>query len=242
MVNQEVVQGPKLPYVSWRSFWTFIEDLRVSEHAPQVIDNSIWGPNRSGALRSQLGIALRFLGLLEGERTSTPAFHKLVEDPDPVLVLKTLIEERFAPVIALGLENATLKQVDETLAQMGAGQGDTLRKSRVFFINAAEHAGLPLGPYLKKSATASKSGAPRKKTAKRAAGQTPAKPIVPAGDEFSLDLRSAGQVRVVITAPLWELDEHDLEFVLAVRKMVLGYTKTAGSTAKSTDAADEGSA
>jgi hypothetical protein len=40
-----------------------------------------------------------------------------------------------------------------------------------------------------------------------------------------LDLRSAGQVKVTITAPLWELDESDMQFVLDLRRMVLSYNE-----------------
>jgi len=169
------------------------------------------------------------LGYLDGEeekRSSTPALDELVTADDPRPVFRRVIEERYAPVIAVGLKNATVKQVDETLLEMGAGTGDTLRKTRVFFINAAEFAGLDLGPYLKKAAgTPPRTGVARRKPARRTPPQTPTRPVGTGTNEFALDLRSAGQVKVTITAPLWELDESDMQFVLDLRRMVLSYNE-----------------
>lgn len=223
-VNHEVERGSKLPYVPWKSFWTFIEDLRARGSTPQVIDNTVWGPTRSGQVRSQLGIALRFLGLMDEDKSATGQLDELVSADDPVPILRSIIEDRYKSVVALGLDNATVRQVDLALSELGAGTGDTLRKTRVFFLQGADFAGIPLGPYLKKA----EGGSPprpsgTRKRAKRAVA-APERKTSQSGDDYSIELGSGGRLDVRLSVKFWDLDEGDMQFVLALRKMLREYS------------------
>ncbi|MDD4465958.1 MAG: hypothetical protein PHY25_04705, partial [Dehalococcoidales bacterium] len=51
------------PYVSYRSFWNFLDRLR--EAVPARIDRSYWGDKFSGSTGTQLMGALRYLGLID---------------------------------------------------------------------------------------------------------------------------------------------------------------------------------
>jgi hypothetical protein len=160
-----------VPYVAWRTFWTFIEELRSTGSAPQVIDGSVLGENRSGAARSQLLIALRFLVLADQNKQKTSALDDLVATDDPSAQLRALLGQAYAPVFGVGLENATVGQVNDTLTSMGSGQGETLRKARMFFLNAATDAGVELGPHLRMK-KASRAGNGPRKPRQRAAAQS----------------------------------------------------------------------
>ena len=152
---------PTPPYIGFKPFWTFIEELRASGHAPQILDNTVLGANRSGAARSQLLVALRFLGLVDDDRRKTIDLDDLVKTDDPVATLGVMISARYSPLFALNLSTATPAQVDKALGEMGAGMGETLRRSRQFFIRAAQFSGHTIGPFLAKSVPAGTTGTPR---------------------------------------------------------------------------------
>ena len=69
------------PYTSYRTFRTFIDDLR--EHGvPSRIDRSVL-TRFSGVVGSQLMHALRFLGLIEDDGRPTPRLRELVTRMGP---------------------------------------------------------------------------------------------------------------------------------------------------------------
>ena len=116
---------------------------------------------RGGSARSELYTALRFFGHIDAEKRPTPALIAATDDLT-VETLRTMIETRYAPVIALGLETATPRQVDDVLVEMGATPS-TIGRARTFFLNAAEEAGIEVGRPLKTArAPAAKRRSPRK--------------------------------------------------------------------------------
>jgi hypothetical protein len=155
------------PYISFRTFWNFIEELHEHLPLPQVIDSSVLGSNRSGAARSQLLIALRFFGLIDDDKRPTARLQELVESPDQAK-LRAMLEKYYAPVIAIDLETAAGSQFDEALRDLGAGQGSTLRKARTFFLNAADEAGIEVGRTLKQAPGPPRTTRPRARRKRRA--------------------------------------------------------------------------
>lgn len=148
------------PYLSFRTFWNFIEELHEHLPLPQVIDSSVLGSNRSGAARSQLLIALRFFDLIDEDKRPTANLKALVESPDQGK-LRALLENHYAPVIAIDLKTAAGSQFDEALRDLGAGQGSTFRKARTFFLNAADEAGIEVGRTLKQAPAPPRTSKPR---------------------------------------------------------------------------------
>jgi hypothetical protein len=210
------------PYAGWGPFWTFIEELRASGHAPQVVDNTILGANRSGAARSQLLVALRFLGLVDGERHKTAKLDELVTTSDPKKVIGKLLLDCYGPVFDLNLNTATEAQVDKVLADMGAGTGDTLRRTRQFFIRAAQFSDLTLGPFLAKSSPSAPMKAARKRTRVKRAPAPERTPAATGGDEYSVDL-SGGRVTVSVSVNLWELTKPERDFVIDLIDKLKGF-------------------
>jgi hypothetical protein len=150
--------GPKAPYGGFGTFWNFVGQLGEHGSLPQVLDRSVMG-NRGGSARSELYMALRFFGLMDEDKKPTNQLHALAADPTATQ-LKALVEQAYAPVVALGLGTATPTQVGEALVKMGTSPS-TVARSRTFFLHAAEHAGIEIGKTLK--TTRAPSTGPRRK-------------------------------------------------------------------------------
>jgi hypothetical protein len=151
------------PYGAYRTFWNFI--LSLAEHPlPQVIDNSVMG-TRGGSAKSELYGALRFFDLIDAAKRPTPTLHGLVGNPTADQ-MRELVLTHYQPVIALGLETATPRQVDEVLQKLGTS-GGTTAKARTFFIHAAQDLGIEVGRTLATSrapTTTRRRRAPRAKS------------------------------------------------------------------------------
>lgn len=167
------------PYVAFSTFWNFLQELHGRGSAPQVFEASVFGPTRSGATRSQLLIALRFFGFIDGEKRATDRLRMFLQQPDQE-ALRELVEAAYAEIIALDLQTATPGQVDEVLREMGAGQGATLRKARTFFVHAAKQAGIEVGPHLatgtgsvRTSSSSSRKGRGRRTTSMESTSSEP---------------------------------------------------------------------
>jgi hypothetical protein len=137
----KLLADSKPPYGAWRTLWGFI--LGLAEHPlPQFIDNSVM-EGRSGSTKSELYVGLRFFGLIDAEKRPTPTLHWLVSSPT-LDRMRDLVVRHYQPVIELGLETATPRQLDEALLALGSGNG-TIPKARAFFLHAAQDVGVELG-------------------------------------------------------------------------------------------------
>src|SRR5271163_794479 len=96
------------PYTSYRTFKTFIEDLR--EHGvPSRIDRSVL-TRFSGVVGTQLMHALRFLGLIDDEGRPTQLLGELANTQGGAewpVTLSQALREAYAPIFAIDLETAT---------------------------------------------------------------------------------------------------------------------------------------
>ena len=150
----------KPAYGGFQTFWNFI--LQLAEHGvPQRLDRSVMG-SRGGSSRAELYIALRFFGLMHETKEPTGELYGLASDPTKD-ALRQLVERSYASVIALDLDTATPRQVDERLEALGATPS-TVSRSRTFFLNAAEQAGIEVGRLLKTNRAP--TSAPRRRSTK----------------------------------------------------------------------------
>jgi hypothetical protein len=152
----------KPPYGGFRTFWNFVQQLHEHRPLPQILDRSVMG-QRGGSARSELYTALRFFRLIDAEKRPTEKLETVVSDPTPAQ-LRWLVESEYASLIALDLTTATPRQVDERLAEMGATPS-TVARSRTFFLNAAEEAGIEVGRLLKTARAP--SSAPRRRAPRK---------------------------------------------------------------------------
>jgi len=139
--------GPKPPWGGYGSFWNFVSKLRDEDGGiPQVLDRSIMA-NRGGSARTELYAALRFFLLIDDDKRPTDTLRMLAENPTPER-MRAIVEICYEPVIDLGLATATATQVGDALVGMGATPSTVVR-ARTFFLNAADHTGIPIGNTLK---------------------------------------------------------------------------------------------
>lgn len=175
----------KPPYGGFRTFWNFIEQLSEDGNVPQRLDRSVMG-SRGGSSRAELYIALRFFRLMTEEKAPTTALHETAADPTPQK-LRELVERSYAPVITLGLKDATPRMVDEALSKLGATPS-TVQRSRTFFLNAAEEAGIPLGKTLKNNRAPTTAPRKRPKRTPKPKGPAEEKPAAKDGKDGLPDL------------------------------------------------------
>ncbi len=135
------------PYTSYRTFRTFIEDLR--EHGlPSRVDRSVL-TRFSGVVGMQLTHALRFLGLIEDDGRPTQRLRELVNAEDAGRWRETLLDllrREYAPLFAIDLESATPSHFHDTFRKAFPAADAVVQKCVTFFLYAANDAGLTMSP------------------------------------------------------------------------------------------------
>lgn len=165
---------PKLltpPYGSFKTLVNFSNDVRDGGHVPLQIDRSVM-PKLSGSAQFETIAALRFLGLVAGEKTVKPTalFESFVmaEDQERPAVLRGMLLKAYDFLLGipeLDIERASGQQVIEIFRQQGLG-GSTVGRAISFFLAAAREAGIKVSHNVKPEKTASSSG--KSKRAKKA--------------------------------------------------------------------------
>ncbi len=168
--GSEKTRSPRTaPYTSYRTFKTFIEDLR--EHGvPSRIDRSVL-TRFSGAVGGQLMHALRFLGLIDDEGRTTQRFRELVIAHGGAQWPETLshtLHQAYAPMFAIDLETATPSHFSATFRKAFPAADAVVQKCVTFLLYAAADAGL------KVSARILKGRKPRSLAPRRTSRRTPA--------------------------------------------------------------------
>jgi Family of unknown function (DUF5343) len=165
------------PYTSYRTFRTFIEDLR-EQGVPSRIDRSVL-TRFSGVVGTQLLHALKFLGLVQEEGRPTVVLVDLVNAygaADWADKLLELIRQNYAPMFAIDLENATPSHFSEAFRKAFPAADAVVQKCVTFFLYAASDAGVKISARVLKGRKP-RSAPPRKRLAPLAAEtREPARP------------------------------------------------------------------
>src|SRR5271165_3333960 len=133
------------PYTSYRTFKTFIEDLR-EQGVPSRIDRSVL-TRFSGVVGTQLTHALRFLQLIDDQGRPTERLKELVHAegagrwPETVLAL---MRQEYAPIFAIDLETATPSHFNEAFRKAFPAADAVVQKCVTFFLYAANDAGVKI--------------------------------------------------------------------------------------------------
>jgi hypothetical protein len=205
----------KPPYGGYQTFWNFI--IQLSENPlPQRLDRSVMG-SRGGSSRADLYTALRFFGLIDADKAPTSALRALVSEPTAEK-LRALVQQRYAPVLALGLDTATPRQVDEALAALGATPS-TIGRSRTFFLNIAEATGIDVGHTLKTARTPTSS--PRRRSKAKAKPKSTEGPLASAVNNGLPPLVKALVSKMPTEADGW--DERDAKQWLQLLPSAIAY-------------------
>lgn len=169
------------PYVSYRTFYNFIE--RLQQHMPSRIDRSYWGELLSGSNGTQLMAALRFLYLIDVNGKPMELLKRLVEARGEARtrILHEIADDSYGFVLksSLDLESATYAQLMEVFHNTFQLTDDVSRKCVKFFIALASDAGLKISPFITRKTRSIRTNAGTKLSSRKTAIRTKQNVLVP---------------------------------------------------------------
>jgi hypothetical protein len=207
------------PYTSYRTFKTFIEDLR-QRGVPSRIDRSVL-TRFSGVVGTQLMHALRFLGLIEDHGGPTQRLRELVNAQGAGHWPKQLLEllrRQYAPMFAIDLETATPSHFNEAFRKAFPAADAVVQKCVTFFLYAANDAGVKISGRVMKGRKP-RSPAPRRKhpSAHAPAKEFEAGPSRPQPDAARLEGKKPSEILLMHLDPN-EMDDEQQAAVWTLLK------------------------
>lgn len=214
-------------YVGWGTFKNFILE-GMKDGPPNVIDKSIMS-GMAGGLQGHLLSSLKFLGLIDDRGVPLEPLLKLTtgNEADQKETLAAIIHQRYAALIAIGLERASMKQLLDTLETAFRVSGETKEKAARFFISAAQFAGISLSRHIleggissgrrraaKRPATAPIAEVERSREAKPPVPTSPTTPLV--GESRTVTLASGGTLTLSASVGFMKLAKADRDFVFGL--------------------------
>ncbi len=149
MANDAQEKKLSTPYISWKTFTSFIGNIRGQ--VPAQIDPSVLR-TMSGTARSQLTSALRFLDLVETDATTKDSLRKLADSYNTDQwkpQLQDLIAHAYQRVVNdLKLESATPAMLRERFRSNGGVEGGTIDSAVRFYLSALKEAEIPFSSHL----------------------------------------------------------------------------------------------
>ena len=207
------------PYTSYRTFKTFIEDLRENG-VPSRIDRSVL-TRCSGVVGTQLMHALRFLGLIEDQGRPTQRLKELVNAHGAARwpeKLSELLRQVYAPMFAIDLETATPSHFNEAFRRAFPAADAVVQKCVTFFLYAANDAGVKISGRVLKGRKP-RSPTPRKKPglAQPKAKEIEARPFEPQPVAPLLEGKKPSEILLTHLDPK-EMDEGEQAAVWTLMK------------------------
>ncbi len=139
------------PYISYRSFRTFLDDLQ--QGVPARIDRSYWGERMSGSTGNQLVAALRFLNLIDAAAVPTERLRKLtmLKGSSRTDHLKQMTQESFSFLSGkVDTMTGTYSQLEEAFNAAYQLTPDVRRKCIKFYVAIAGESGITLSSFITK--------------------------------------------------------------------------------------------
>jgi hypothetical protein len=173
------------PYVSYRTFYNFVE--RLQQHMPSRIDRSYWGELLSGSNGTQLMAALRFLYLIDINGKPMEILKRMVEvrGEQRAKILHDVTDDAYGFVLksSLDLESATYAQLVEVFHSTYQLTDDVSRKCVKFFIALAADAGLKISPFITKRTRSAHSGTGTKASSRKMVIRTNRNLLIPQNED-----------------------------------------------------------
>lgn len=228
---QQATDNGKVNSAAYLPFRTFTSSVDALEHGiPKQIDRTIWR-NQAGTVQSQILMALRFLGFVDGSDCPTQLLHDYVEQKEHrEQTMARVIKTAYAEVVKHDLTKMTPKMLDDSFDSLGVS-GDTKRKAVTFFLKAAKFADIPMHPLL--AAQVRNTGPRGKRKADRKISDDATTTIkvttrtpsgVQASNTRSVRLKSGGTVTMTLAYDPFSLSMEDREFVFDLIDKLQGYS------------------
>ncbi|MDV2989453.1 MAG: DUF5343 domain-containing protein [Dehalogenimonas sp.] len=151
------------PYVSYRTFWNFLDGLKAA--IPARIDRSFWGDKFSGSTGGQLISALKYLKMIDAAGIPTLRLRQIVfaKGQQRSDLLQQLAHEAYPFFLqALDPATATYSQLEEKLRENFPITADVNRKCIKFFIGMADEAGITLSSFITRKSRTSRATTAKK--------------------------------------------------------------------------------
>ena len=228
-------------YIPWKTFMNTLDALAKS--MPNRIDKSAF-VGQSGAIQSQLLLTFKFFGLINDDLKPTPTLDALAVTDEAArkAAMRKLIEEKYAPLIALNLLKTTPSEFAEKMTEAYGISGDTRLKATRFFLNAAEYLGIQVSHLLLRDKTKpiGNTTTTRKKRTNKprpddvddddAGDEDDAPPA--AAESRSVELRSGGTLTLSATTKFMSLSAADRKFVFELIDSLEAYETQDGFIGK----------
>ncbi len=149
MDNDAQEKKQPAPYISWKTFTSFISNIHGK--VPAQVDATVLR-NLSGTARSQLLSALKFLDLVDTDGTTKDGLKKLADSYDGEQwkpELRDLIGRAYGRVInGLNIATATPGMLRERFRANGNVEGGTIDSAIRFYLGALKEADVAFSPHL----------------------------------------------------------------------------------------------
>lgn len=228
MANDTLEKRIPAPYISWKTFISFITSIHGK--VPAQIDPSILR-NMSGTARSQLLSALKFLELVDTDGITMDSLKKLADVHNGEQWKPTLaqfLRHAYAKVIGdLNLESATPAMLRERFRNNGGVDGGTVDLALRFYLSGLKEAEIKFSDHLVVRQRAPKGTGTRKRGTPKGAsadGNNENEIVVPKGT-FEIPFSVLGIAGSAILPDDLLPDQWDA--ISSYVKMVLGYRQQA---------------
>jgi hypothetical protein len=139
----------RVPYLPFRTFNNFLEELRVSGLPNRIDRGGLAGKSRS--MQSQILSALNYLGLTDATGATTQDFDRLIRSSglEREQAWREILRSSYSRLFELDVEVATTEEFLDALLKEGSNSEATLRKALNFFSLATRSAGIRISPHVK---------------------------------------------------------------------------------------------
>jgi hypothetical protein len=190
------------PYVAYATFKTLLDDLKTNGVPPQI-DKSVL-KRFSGGVGNQLLMALKSLGLVTDQNMPTTNLVPMVRDygtDNYAKQLKLALNHGYPFLGSIDLATATPSMFAEAFRNATGAKEDVLQKCRRFYLQAAQDAGISIGPRIANGGNAAPraNGSPAASAPKRPVrparrGPPPSKPpAAPTGAAIDIKTQLVGK-------------------------------------------------
>lgn len=225
-------------YGSFKTLVNFANDVREGGHIPLQVDRTLMS-RISGSAASETIQALRFLGMVEGDKDiPTASFESFVmgSDDKRAVVLRHLLLDAYGFLLAkpgFDIERASTQQVADIFREQGVS-GTTVTRAISFFLYAAKEAGIKVSHNIKAQKLPSSASRQKRERIAPPVTPEPKNEDLPEGTH-RFEIPIPGKPSVQVLAPE-TLDAGDWDMVAQMFAIYVnrwkGYTPPSKSIAK----------
>jgi len=237
------------PYVSFSSFLSALAHV-AQRGIPELLTSDFLDGDGSSTNTSHLLIAFRTFGLTDRQNKPTAAVRELIEHPERHQeIFRQLFMSAYDPIfsVAADLSSVSFSYLTHLFATAYTLKGETLRRAIVFFIKAAEHAGVSLSPELAARTSKGNTHSMPARVRDNAChvvegvhgenrddtGETPEGTSDPLpSDVKTLRFADGSRVTISVSLNIFAVSKEDREFVLGLIDKVNGYEHSLTTTSR----------